>query len=182
MYTEHTELCRHVTSSVGVVSGVLPVHLVLRAVAVFIWMNHPVVLKGDGHWTQTWEHRPSLPWNSSDQSCHTLFSTLLHSFISCDTGALLLFYLCCLCWTSSPPGGADRRTRGRTASAASGRASGHWWCHKRRLTTRDLPRGWETERAGVQEGATAKQSQALKEDWFLRQGAMILISVDFQFN
>lgn len=59
--TEHTELtppgicppCRHVTGSVGVVSRVLPVHLVLRAVAVFIRMDHAVVLEGDGHWTQT---------------------------------------------------------------------------------------------------------------------------------
>lgn len=43
---------RQLTGSVGVVSGVLPVHLVLRTLAVFIRMNHPEVLEGDGHWGQ----------------------------------------------------------------------------------------------------------------------------------
>lgn len=48
-------LGRDVTGSVGVVSRVLPVHLVLRAVAVLVRMDHAVVLEGDGHWTQTGE-------------------------------------------------------------------------------------------------------------------------------
>lgn len=44
-----SSVCQLFTGSVGVMSGVLPVHLVLRAVAVFIRMDLPVVLEGDGH-------------------------------------------------------------------------------------------------------------------------------------
>lgn len=40
-----------ITSSVGVVSSVLPVHLILWAVTVLIRMDHTVILEGDGHWT-----------------------------------------------------------------------------------------------------------------------------------
>ena len=42
-------MVRVYTSSIGVVSGVLPINLLLRAVAVLIGVNHAVVLKGDGH-------------------------------------------------------------------------------------------------------------------------------------
>lgn len=50
------------TGSVGVVSGVLPVHLVLRALAVFIRMNHAEVLEGDGHWRHSGVREP---WRSA---------------------------------------------------------------------------------------------------------------------
>lgn len=49
------------TGSVGVVSGVLPVHLILRTLTVLIRMNHPEVLEGDGHWRQRGEREPRGP-------------------------------------------------------------------------------------------------------------------------
>lgn len=138
--------CRPVTCFVGVVSRVLPVHLVLGAVAVFIRMDHPVVLKGDGHWTQTSSQTVTQIWKISHVIL-PLFVLILILF--CCAYRILYFiitvlwlYLCFRRWTSSPPGGADHQTHGRTASAASWRASSHWSFQKPRLTTTDLLQDW----------------------------------------
>lgn len=53
-------------------------------------------------------------------------------------------HLCCPRWTSSPRAAAGRRTRGRTASAASGRASGRWRCRWRRRAAARL-QDWQTD-------------------------------------
>lgn len=117
---------RHVTGSVGVMSCVLPVHLVLWAVAVFVRVNHAVVLEGDGH-CRSRRQTEERVHSGSTQPGHRSSN------------------LYCLRWTSSPLGEAGCQTRDQTASAASWRASGRWSCRKPRLTAIDPPRNWEEE-------------------------------------
>lgn len=115
------------TSFVGIVSGVLPVHLVLRAVAVLIRMDHAVIFKGDGHYT---EERSNISAPDLQEGAVESTGVMKQRPSTAD--------LCCLRWTSSPRGAADRQTRGRTAAAASGPASGHCRCRGRPPTADQL--------------------------------------------
>lgn len=74
--------CRGLTGSVGVVSGVLPVHLILRTLTVFIRMNLSEVLEGDGDWRQRGEHEPRGPgtvdcWYEGDRTFTATIEFLL---------------------------------------------------------------------------------------------------------